>query len=553
MPARLLTALTICCTLGSHLAPFASAAEPVAAAAAAKQVDGQLAREWGLSGAAAMTASDDATFLRRAMLDLAGRLPTPEELTAFLLDPSADKRAKFVDRMLDRPEFGRNWARYWRDVILYRRTEDRALLASQSCEDFLAQQFNDNVGWDKIAETFITATGDVSENGATALIMAQSAETADVTAEVSRIFLGIQISCAQCHDHPTDSWKRQQFHELAAFFPRVTLRRIVEDGRQVGFEVVGVDRERRGRRPMNLPGGSLEHYMPDLQAPESQGNLVAPKYFVTGQSIKTGVNDATRRATIAEWLSAGQDQWFAKAFVNRIWGELVGRGFYEPLDDLGPQRECSAPDALAYLASDFASHDYDVKRLFRIIMATSAYQRSLAAAATGQARAANEVSESSEVELSEPQRVRADQLFDSLLSALGLPEPAPPAGGQYGQQAVLGSARFRFAQVFGFDPSEPRDELKSTIPQALMMMNGREIAGQINARNSRTALGKLMLEIKKDEDLVAELYLRVLAREPSKAEIKTAIDYVRQVRNREEAFEDILWALINSTEFLHRR
>ncbi|HEY1067497.1 MAG TPA: hypothetical protein VGE52_15350, partial [Pirellulales bacterium] len=167
--------------------------------------------------------------------------------------------------------------------------------------------------------------------------------------------------------------------------------------------------------------------------------------------------------------------------------------------------------------------------------------------------ATTEASDDPAAELSEPQRVRADQLFDSLLSALGLPEPAGPPAGGYGPRAYLGSPRFRFAQTFGFDPSDPREELKATIPQALMMMNGREIAGQIDARNNRTALGKLTGEITNNEELVVELYLRVLAREPSKQEIRTALDYVKSVRSRDEAFEDLLWALINSTEFLHRR
>ena len=182
----------------------------------------------------------DEIFLRRVSLDLVGRLPSATEVTAFALDSSPNKRAAVVERLLARPAFGRNWARYWRDVVFYRRAEDRALLAAGATEEFLTDEFNQNVPWNQIAQRFITATGDIREHGETAVIAAQMADANDVTAEISRIFLGVQIQCAQCHDHPTDRWKRKQFHELAAFFPRIALRP-VRDGTKRSFEVVSHD------------------------------------------------------------------------------------------------------------------------------------------------------------------------------------------------------------------------------------------------------------------------------------------------------------------------
>ena len=168
--------------------------------------------------------ADDETFLRRASMDLIGQPPSPAEITKFVLDPSADKRAKLVDRLLASPQFGENWGRYWRDVIMYRRSEDRSLLASPALNEYLTEQFNKDTPWDKVATAFITATGDVRENGAAGLIAAQFGQTPEVTAEVSRIFMGIEIQCANCHNHPTDRWKRTQFHELAAFFPRIGMQ-----------------------------------------------------------------------------------------------------------------------------------------------------------------------------------------------------------------------------------------------------------------------------------------------------------------------------------------
>src|SRR5262245_28902516 len=162
--------------------------------------------------------SKDEIFVRRVYLDLVGRNPAPSEVTAFSLDPSPGKRAKLVDRLLDDPGFGENWGRYWRDVIMYRRSDERAQLAAQSLFEYLRDQFNKNAPWDEIARSFITAIGDVRENGATGLMMAQNGNTAEITSEVARIFMGTQIQCANCHAHKTDRLKATQFHELASIF-----------------------------------------------------------------------------------------------------------------------------------------------------------------------------------------------------------------------------------------------------------------------------------------------------------------------------------------------
>jgi hypothetical protein len=524
--------------------------EPSIAAAldpssAARQVDELLSNE--RLGAAEGVApqptprADDQTFLRRASLDLVGHPPTPEEITAFSLDTTPEKRAVAVDQLLARREFGNNWARYWRDVIMYRRSEDRALLVSAAVVKFLSDAFNDDPHWDKIARKFMTATGDVREEGATALIMAQMGNAEDTTAEVSRIFLGIQIQCAQCHHHPTDRWKREQFHELAAFFPRIAVRP-VKKGEERSFAVISVDHEGKNR-PDKPPLGHLEHHMPDLKHPEQEGTLMKPVFFVTGQKLTVGLPDHERREKIAAWITSPNDRWFAKAFVNRMWSELVGHGFYEPVDDLGPDRKCFAPHTLDYLAEHFAINHYDVKWLFRVITATEAYQR--------QSRSRFE-EDKPLFAANCPQRLRGDQLFNTLLDVLGIDE-GPPAAAQKNPRAALGSPRGRMNQTFGYDPSVRRDEVAGSIPQALLLMNGPELNRAIDGKQPTTLLGQLLLEVPKDEALVAELYLRCLAREPKPTELQTCLDHVRTSGQRAEAFEDILWSLINSTEFLNRQ
>ena len=192
----------------------------------ADQVDRLLAAETGspttgspTTGSPAQTipVAADEVYLRRVFLDLVGQPPTVDDVLAFSFDTDPHKRAKIVEQLLQDDGYGENWAHYWRDVLMYRRTDERALLVTGAVERFLTEELNRNTPWDKIATAFITSTGDARERGDTALIMAQFGKPEDVVAEISRIFMGIQIQCAQCHDHPTDRWKREQFHELAAF------------------------------------------------------------------------------------------------------------------------------------------------------------------------------------------------------------------------------------------------------------------------------------------------------------------------------------------------
>lgn len=298
-----------------------------------------------------------------------------------------------------------------------------------------------------------------------------------------------------------------------------------------------------GRRAPGMPGrGALEHYMPDLKDPTSQGTVMTPSFFLTGEALAMGENDLERRQALANWMTSPKNPWFAKAFVNRIWAELVGEGFYEPVDDLGPDRKCSAPATMDYLAEQFISHAYDVKWLFRAIVGTAAYQRE-----SRPRRNPDQIPFTANC----PQRLRSDQLFDSLFAALGSNTAVqgaqrPRGGGPYG----IGGPRAQFASVFGYDPSDRRDEISGSIPQALLLMNSPQIGRGINARGGD--LGKLISTVDDDDDVAEELFLRCLAREPSDKELGICRDYVRSVGNRAEAFEDIFWALINSAEFLHR-
>ncbi len=517
------------------LSSWSSGAEPLPPTEAAKQVDALLADEgtWAPGNPA-----DDAIYLRRVALDLVGRLPTTSELEDFLLDPDPDKRSKVVQGYLADPAYGETWARYWRDVILSRRLEERALLSAQPVERYLASAFNEGRSWDAIATDFVTATGDVREEGQTAVLMAQNAQAEETAAEVARIFLGIQIQCAQCHDHPYDRWNRRQFHELAAFFPRNRVRTVMEENRRT-FEVVSVDGAAAGRFGRGGRGRG-EHYMSDLENPRSRGTLITPKFFVNDRTYRIGTTDEARRSTLARWMTAADNPWFAKALVNRLWYEMMGQGFYEPVDDLGPDRDATSPKTLDFLSEQFVANGYDLKWLFTTIAASEAYGRGM----TQEPPPAGMVFANCP-----PTRLRSDQVYSNLIQALGLP-PQVAAGGR---GVFGGGPRNRFAQVFGFDPSAPRDEVTGSIPQALALMNSDMVNATLDGSSTRTYLGRLLRRVEDNDLVVLDLYLRTLGREPTAREMSVNLDYLQEVSRRSEAFEDIFWALLNSTEFLHRR
>ena len=520
----------------------------VPASDAAAEVDRLLAQEVFASPAEVHLAppANDEIYLRRVYLDLVGEIPGPNEICQFVLDPSPNKRAEFVARLLDDPRYGRNWGRYWRDVISYRRSAgEGAQFGIATLETYLADSFNANRPWAEVARAFVEAKGEVLTNGQAGLFVAQLAEPTDVASEMSRIFLGVQIQCAQCHDHPTDRWKREQFHQFAAFFPRVGLRRAANAGR-AGIEVASFDNGPETRRPGMFGSAAKEHYMPDLKDPSSRGTLMTPVFFATGQKLATGATDDERRHSLAEWMTSQENPWFSKAVVNRLWAELVGEGFYEPIDDLGPDRKCSAPQTIDYLADQFTAHGHDLKWLLETILGTAAYQRE---------SRPRRLPDEAPFAANAPHRLRSDQLYDVLTAVMGYDPDEALIRSQQPQPAgrLPPGVRAQFAAVFGYDPSTRRDEITTSIPQALMLMNSQQVNRTLTARQEGTMLGQLLATTRDNEQATIELYLRCLARTPNAQEVAACLDHIRASASREDAFEDIHWSLVNSKEFMYRR
>lgn len=586
-------------------------AAPPASQQTASAVDASL---WGDASENAIQLADDATYLRRIMFDIVGRPATPSELTAFGLDPSEERRASKVDELLASNAYGENWSHYWRDVIFLRATNIRAGIVRPAFDEWMASQLNAGHGWHEIANELLTASGPVNNNGATALIFAHEGVAEEVSAEASRIFVGIQIQCANCHDHPWDRWKREQFHQFAAFFPRVSVRRDRNSDNMFDFEIASVnaarqrtaaasrflltraDRNRDGflseeesrntplARVLNGPGkavidknndgklsieeiataqppnanqpgqGSAEHYMPDLQDPGSQGEQIDPGFFLTStdaasslkqmeSTLKPGMTDELRRQKASELLTSKDNPWFARAIINRMWYEMMGTAFYTPIDDLGPDRECTHEETLNILAEGFVANEHDLKWLIRTIAATRTYQRAPDHTAEGFAHC-------------EPMRLRSDQLYAALCQTLGV-ESLPlriTDGRRYaGAMQKLDQGREEFANTFGFDPSTPRDEVTGNIPEALFMMNSQLLERILATPGESSVITHIATTVLGEEDIVRELYLNAIGREPAAGELKIAMESISTTPNLRAGLEDLMWALINSPEFSSRR
>jgi hypothetical protein len=500
------------------------------------EIDQLIDRELARLGVQPAAPLSDEQFVRRVYLDLTGRLPLPADITEFLADRDPARRARLIDQLLDSPEYAGHWARYWRDVIVARSTDPRSRLFVRHFEHWLTEQLRNNVSWAQITRAMLTAGGELrfgrpDENGAAFFLLSHLGADAvtERAAETARVFLGIQLQCAQCHDHPFDDWKQTQFHELAAYFARTKERPVAESKKLAGYKLV------------SLP--LAEHRLIDKDDP-TRGRVIQPR-FLDGKSPGARLSDGQRRSALARAVTSPADPWFAAAYVNRIWGVLLGQAFYEPVDDLGPQREAVFPTVLPRLAASFRGSNFDVKALFRAILNSQAYQR--------QSRLGHAPDEHLLFAAVYPTRLSADALWEALVSVLGkMPAPPPKEGKKAGPYQVKRGLEGLLLREFRSDPSARAEDGEGSIPQALLLMNNPRVNQRIQAKGTNL-LARILKAYPEDGGALTMVYLRTLARRPTDREMSRCLEYVRRTGNRAEAFEDILWALLNSTEFLTRR
>jgi hypothetical protein len=515
----------------AQLRAYAAEASPPSPSETAAKLDAALLR--GLPTEAHPRALvDDEAFLRRVSLDLTGKLPDPDKLRRFAAETAADKRTKIIDDLLKGDDHAVNWGRYWRDTVTYHTPASGNYLRWKSFESWWITQLRRNRPWNEVVSSLVTSSGVNDEIAAVNYLTAMYGNPSEIAATTSRVFLGVQIQCAECHDAKTEPWKREQFHELAAFFGRAKI-------------IQHKDVEGRGTPYAIESRADGQYCMTDKKNPERL--IPMQPRFLTGEAIALEANDDDRRQALARFLTSPKNPWFAKCYINRIWTGMMGWGFYASVTDLGPKAEPERHrEVLELLEKDWIASGYDMRWLFRTIALTQAYQRPHEAAPS---------SEQPTVAIC-PVRLRPEQVFEALQKVLGFDEsdkkiPAPAANSAPAVQRHTGLRNMVY-QAFKENPSTPMQEIQGTMQQALLLMNSALIQTYTSAQG-KTLLADLLAKERTDEQIVSALYERVLARMPSEAEQETCQRYIRKVGDRTEALEDVLWTLVNSTEFLLKK
>lgn len=494
-----------------------AAAPPFDPKTMADRVDALLAIGCQQQGLAPAPPADDAEFLRRAALDLTGVIPSVGEVRAYLDDPAvaAEKRAALIQRLLKSPAHARHLARTWRDTLLELDDDSEDVAGRQSLENWLRDQFAENRRYDHLVADLLVANGAEGRSEPSFFYTARQVRPEELAAVTARVFLGLQVQCAQCHDHPFDHWKQDDFWGYAAFFSRV--RR--------------VENSLTGQKLQDAPQGEVT--LPDKTEP------VPPKYL-QGELAEEPV-DANRRRPLAIWMVSRENPYLARAAVNRVWAQLFGRGLVNPVDDLGAHNPASHPELLEELSEYFVTSGYDLSGLYQVLCSTEAYQASSQGSDSRTELTGKWFARMSLKPLS------ADQLFDSLLRAT-LQSSSNP--GDNGRVALLNQRRQEFfAKFSGARQASPEDQV--VIGQALVLMNGELIDEATDAGRSGI-LGALGAPFLSDEQRIETLYLASLGRLPTDGEQRRFVRHLTQqtdAASRGRALGDILWALVNSTEF----
>jgi hypothetical protein len=553
---------------------------------ASADVDARLRAAWARAGVAPTLPADDATWLRRAWLDVLGTIPPPEVTLRFLAERAPGKRARMIDEMLASPLWADHWTAYWDEVLM-----GRALRAPDvdrgAFRSFLHDAFARNVPWNEIVTQLLTATGLNSRGGpqrariadegrdgpadgvqgAVNWTLRYQADPQDMAGAASRTLLGVQIQCAQCHDHKTEKWTQNDFQSFAASFVRTRL--------------VPLDRGPAMGEVRRVELSDLDRPAPRFAKTSDLAPVLGARPRALDGTDLAG-DPAAVRAALARWVTAPGNPWFARAIVNRMWGHFLGRGFVDPVDDLRPSNQAAAPEVLDALAADFVASGCDLKHLVRVVAGTEAY--GLSAAPLGEATAKADP----EAKLWERFRVTPlgpEELLNALVAATRMDAIVRATG-----RLDLDQVRFRVKQRYGFlfDVDEESDggDYEGTIAQALALLNGSVVATGASVLPG-SALADVMAQPGDDASKIEALALRVLSRLPEPDEVAAWTKIVADARAspaaapppqrrgkkdpkaqppdplrnleyraaqqggaRVRAFEDVLWAMLNSSEFV---
>ena len=510
---------TLLATCWLNVVVAQEAAEPSAderRAAMVRRIDELVLARVAAEGLEPGARSSDAEFLRRVSLDLTGAIPRVADVRAFLADTSSDKRARMIERLLNSPAHATHLANTFRHIMLPGGMDLERINNVVGVQNWLRQRFVENLRYDNLVGDLLTASaGD--DAGPALYYTSLELAPEKLAGSTARIFLGLQIECAQCHDHPFDHWKQKDFWGYAAFFAR--LRR--PDENQPAMQMALVD----------LDQGEVTH--PDT------GEIIPPRYPSGGAPGKDELG--TRREQLAIWMASRDNPYLPRAAVNRGWSILFGRGLVEPVDDLGPQNPPSHPELLDELTQYFIDSGFNFRELLRTLANTETYQRT--SEWSGEQPPPAELYASMTVKT-----LTADQLYDSVNRVLnrrgqgmmpGANVPSPLLDPQ--RQAFIAKMEIK---------GLPMLEYQAGVLQALTLLNGADLAEASDPERS-PLIGALEFPLLTDDERLQTLFLATFSRPATKEEVKLVHDQLasRSQSDKAKVWSDILWALLNSAEF----
>lgn len=465
---------------------------------------------------------DDATFLRRSAIDIAGRLPTPDETQKFLADTNPAKREAWVDTLLASTDYADYFASKWNTILRNKRRNETYARGTRIFHDWIRDSLHTNVPFDQIAGQLLTATGEIGQNPPVAWYR-EVKDSNEQVEDTAQLFLGLRIQCARCHHHPFEKWSQQDYYGFAAFFSRMQRK----PGAQFGEERIVHSR--------GVPTATN----PKTQKAVPPTGLGAPPAAIS--------SDDDPRQKLVDWMTAPDNKFFAPALVNRYWKHFFSRGLVDPEDDMRVTNPSTNQELLDALAKHFIDSKFDLKALVRTICTSQVYQL----ASTPNDFNANDKQNYSRYY---PKRLPAEVLLDAIDSVT---ESKTGFGGvpQNVRAVQLPDSGFNsyFLTVFGRPESTSACECErsseANLAQSLHLLNSSEVQGKLSAASGRAALlaGD---KSHSQQEKIREIYLRVYSREPLADEAAVAIAHLTKAKDEKLAFEDILWALVNTKEFL---
>ncbi len=494
-------------------------------------IDRHLLANWKRLGIVPSPLAADAEFIRRASLDICGTLPTPDEVKTYVADKRPDKRARLIDRLLERPEYASYFALKWGDIL---RNRGRGYSTSQQrpgtalFAGWIRDSIAENMPYDRFVSEILTAAGNQETNPPTVWYRTVRT-TPEYVESVAQAFLGMRIQCAQCHHHPAERWSQADYHQLAAVFARV--------GRKGGF----ADAEVPTAETIYLADEGLVVHPRTKQVmqPRAPGS---PEFKVSRY-------DDPRRA-LAQWMTAADNPYFARTMANRMWGHFLGRGIIHPIDDARSTNPPSNPELLDALARDFVASGYDVKHLIRVICNSAAYGLSSAPVEAN----TDDVQSFARYY---PRRLSAEVLLDAFGQVLEAPTKFRSVAGDFpkGTRAIDlpdEAVPSRFLDVFGRSARNSACECERVdapaLGQTLELVSSAELQEKLSS--DKGYVGRLVKNGKSHEVNVRDIFMRVFARAPRPREMAVAVQFLESQTDRKEAYGSLLWSLLATNEFL---